>query len=287
MSVFHEADMSISLCTSASKLQNDIDIYTERRNSRARVMKDRIAQSKQAQWLRNRERGSHVVIFKLGERSRALDWYWEIWRELGNQLPKRFDVLVPSLSTSVRVQVPEDKFEVGGVEVLKHLKRDQLVKRCWEMIYEAVDVDDLLSQRSGGKGEKLDLELAWKSIEGSLEWIAYGTTVEGRPRDWAVLAGLAKLTVSWADQVHMYNESNEQSEKVPRELQLRVANHQPSDISLETGTQLTEPPGIEGYLTRHKSSTSPRERVYIASHDGKHHSWVPAEIREYVHVNDH
>ena len=64
------------------------------------------------------------------------------------------------------------------------------------MISKAMDVEDLLSQRTQGKGDRLDLELAWKSIEGSLEWIAYGTTVEGKTRDWAVLAGLAKLTVS-------------------------------------------------------------------------------------------
>ena len=191
--------MSISLCTSASRLQNDIDHYTKRQNTRTRVLKSRIEQSKQGQWLRNRQRGSHVFIFKLGERSRALDWYWEIWRELGNELPKRFDISVPALLTSIRVQIPEDKFEVGGREVLKHMKREEVVKTCWEMMTKVVDVEDLLNQRTVGKGERPDLELAWKSLEGSLEWVAYGTTTEGKSRDWAVLAGLAKLTVSGFD----------------------------------------------------------------------------------------
>lgn len=191
--------MSISLCTSASRLQNDIDHYTKRQNTRTRVLKSRIEQSKQGQWLRNRQRGSHVFIFKLGERSRALDWYWEIWRELGNELPKRFDISVPALLTSIRVQIPEDKFEVGGREVLKHMKREEVVKTCWEMMTKVVDVEDLLNQRTIGKGERPDLELAWKSLEGSLEWVAYGTTTEGKSRDWAVLAGLAKLTVSGFD----------------------------------------------------------------------------------------
>jgi hypothetical protein len=195
VSVFHETDMSISLCTSASKLQNDIKDYTERQSTRTRVLKNRIEQSKQGQWLRRRQRGSHVFIFKLGERSRALDWYWEIWRELGHELPKRFDILVPALSTSVRVQVPEDKFEVGGREVLKHMKREVVVKMCWEMMSKVVDVEVLLNQYSAGKGERPDLELAWKSLEGGLEWVAYGTTTEGKPRDWAILAGLAKLVV--------------------------------------------------------------------------------------------
>ena len=188
--------MSLSLCTSASKLQKDISNFTKRRNTRTRAFKDKIEQSKQGQWLKNRQKGSHVFIFKLGERSRALDWYWEIWRELGHELPKRFDILVPSLSTSVRVQVPEDRFQVGGRETRKQMNREEVVKMCWEMISKAMDVEDLLSQRTQGKGDRLDLELAWKSIEGSLEWIAYGTTVEGKTRDWAVLAGLAKLTVS-------------------------------------------------------------------------------------------
>ena len=33
---------------------------------------------------------------------------------------------------------------------------------------------------------------------------------------------------------------------------------------------MREPAGVEGYLTRHKSGTSPKERVYVASHDGEY-----------------
>lgn len=56
---------------------------------------------------------------------------------------------------------------------------------------------------------------------------------------------------------------------MPRVLQLRLAHHQPKLLKLETGTTLEEPPGIEGYLTRHKSGSSPKERVFVASHDGE------------------
>lgn len=33
--------------------------------------------------------------------------------------------------------------------------------------------------------------------------------------------------------------------------------------------QLEEPAGIEGYLTRHKTGTTPKQEVYVATHDGE------------------
>lgn len=52
------------------------------------------------------------------------------------------------------------------------------------------------------------------------------------------------------------------------ELQLRPAQHQPQTLKLEDGTALHEPPGVEGYLVRQKSSVAPKESVYVSSHDG-------------------
>jgi hypothetical protein len=37
---------------------------------------------------------------------------------------------------------------------------------------------------------------------------------------------------------------------------------------LEDGTALIEPSGVEGYLTRHKTSSTPKSRIYISTHDG-------------------
>lgn len=195
LSIFNEVDMTLCLTTSASKLQNDLDRVAGRQTTRSQALKTRFKESKQGQWLSTGRRGTHVFILKLGERSRAMDWYWETWRELGNELPTRFDIEVPSLSTSVRIQVPPDDTDIGGRKVRKELNPDRLIKTCWEMISQTVDVQDLMDQKSTS-GDELDLELAWKGSDGFLEWVAWSSTVQGRSRDWAVLAGIAKLAVS-------------------------------------------------------------------------------------------
>ena len=188
--------MTISLTTSVSKLSRELDAPLQRTNTkRTQALKQRVKESKQAQWIQKSKRGTHVFILKLGERSRANDWYWKIWRELDGELPPKFDISASALSTSIRIKIPEDRFDTGGCTTQKELTVDKIVKSCWDMMREVVDVEDL--QRQSGKGhDDLDLQLAWKSEDGALEWIAYDTTVEGLRRNWAVLAGVAKLPVS-------------------------------------------------------------------------------------------
>ena len=166
-------------------------------SSRLDPIKDRIWQSKQAEWLKRGRTGTHVFIMKIKERSRALDWYWELWRDLGGELPERIEISVPALSTSIRIMISKDDNMVGSKRVCRELSPQNTVKTCWEMMGEAIDLQDLLDQRNDQAGQ-LDLELAWKAIDGSLDWVAHRTTVSGKPRDWAVLAGIARLEVSFS-----------------------------------------------------------------------------------------
>ena len=191
--IFNDTDMTLSLTTSAGKLQNDVDYIKHSNSTRSEAIKDRVSQSKQAKWLKSGRKGTHVFIMKIAERSRALDWYWELWRELGGELPLRIDVDVPALSTTVRLEIPEED-EVGSKRICKELSAQKIIKTCWRMMGEAVDLHDLLDQRDDRQGE-LDLELAWKAEDGALDWIAYQTTVTGKARDWAILAGIAKAEV--------------------------------------------------------------------------------------------
>nr|XP_018262424.1 uncharacterized protein I303_05441 [Kwoniella dejecticola CBS 10117]OBR84582.1 hypothetical protein I303_05441 [Kwoniella dejecticola CBS 10117] len=268
LSIFNPEDVTLCLTTSVHKLQDDVTYLMRSNTTRAGALKDKVKQSKQVQWLRGRRRGSQVFIFKLGERSRSLDWYWEIWRELNGELPDRFDIAIPSLSTSIRLfpNLPDPDSEnpnqnpydmVGSAEQCKAFERNKVIDNCYNMLLDSsLDIKDLRNQfessrKPGARGEQLNLQLAWKSADGNLDWIAYSDTVQGKRRDWNLLSGLARSQVS----------------KAPRELQLRPAKHQPSDIKLEDGTLLEEPPGVEGYLVRHKDGTT-KEQVYISSHDG-------------------
>ena len=186
--------MTISLTTSAGKLQDDVEHLFASNTTRTDTIKDRVHQSTQAKWLQHRRTGRHVFVMKVAERSRALDWYWEVWRDLGGELPARVDVTVPDLSTTVRLLLPTDEDMVGSKRVCRELSPKNTLKTCWDMMEKAIDLQDLLSQRQD-KGDDLDLELAWKSVDGTLDWVAHQTTVTGHARDWALLAGVAKTIV--------------------------------------------------------------------------------------------
>jgi hypothetical protein len=51
-------------------------------------------------------------------------------------------------------------------------------------------------------------------------------------------------------------------------LELRVAEHFPTRIALGNDTVLHEPPAIEGYLYRYKTTTHLRDPTYLATHNG-------------------
>lgn len=243
MSIFNPVDMTIALTTSASRLEADVEHLLRSRTTIHGALKERVKQSRQYQWLKRGQRGSHVFIMKVSERTRALDWFWELWRDLGGELPQKLDVQVPALSTSVRLKLPEDDEEVGGRKTLDVLGPRAVVDTCWGMlegVYDRQQID-----------RDTDVGLAWKTEDGRLDWIAFDTTVQGRPRNWGVLVGLARQNIH-----------------TPAELQARKARHQPIWARLEDGTVVQEPEGIEGFLTRLKTATAPKDTVYISTHDG-------------------
>lgn len=225
--------------------------------SRTGQLRSRVSESKQLQWLRKRGSGTHIFIIKIRQRSRALDWYWEIWRELGGELPSRVDIGIPALSTSVRLIIPEDD-DPGGRMTRKLLNPKSAIHTCFDMISGAVDLDALTSF---SKEPDLGLQLAWKTGDGYLDWLAWRTTVIGKKRDWGILAGVART----------------QTSPTTQQLQLRRSRHQPAYIKLEDGTSLEEPPGIEGFLTRHKSAASPKTELYVSTHEGNLFAASPSD----------
>ena len=255
LAIFNETDLTLSLTTSASKLSDDLedDFQTQTRSetTRGTGFKDRLRQSRQAKWLLNRKTGTQIFLVKFAERSRALDWYWQLWRDLGGELPTRLDVVVPAFSTTLRLPVPEDEYETGGRTTRAAMSPANVTRLAREAISGAVDTERLLQ----GRQDNLQLEIAWMSTGGRLDWVNWDTTVQGKKRDWAVLAGLARM----------------QAEKQPEVLQLRPASHRVKAIKLQDGTVLDEPPGVEGYLTRHTGGSTPKEEIYASTHDGQ---WI-------------
>lgn len=192
LSIFNDTDLTLSLATSAGRLNEEVEHILRSNTTRSSAIKNRVAQSRQVEWLRRGGRGTHIFVMKLSQRSRAMDWFWEMWRELGGELPHRIDIRVPALSTSIRLRLPDDE-EVGGRVVRSALNPKVTVRTCYDMLSGAVDVETMLGER----GQKAhDLKLVWRGMDTSLDWLAYDTTVQGKRRDWGVLAGLARVQVS-------------------------------------------------------------------------------------------
>ena len=181
LSIFSETDMSISLVTSASKFAAGLERLSHRHTGRSRAMLQRVQQSRQVKWIRRDREGSHVFIIKLGQRSRAIDWYWGIWKEGGGVLPQRIDISVPSLSAQIRLDVDKEQ-EMGGLRETKAFSLDKVAESCWHSLERNLDLN----------GEDKDYyRFAWRDAEGVLQWLPYGTTVEGQPRYWALLSTIA------------------------------------------------------------------------------------------------
>lgn len=194
--------MSLCLTTSVGSLQDDVQNILRSR-TRTGLLKNRVKESRQLGWLKDRHQGTQIFILKMGERSRAVDWYWEIWRELGGELPSRFDISVPSLSTSIRLLIPQEGEEVGNSKQCKQFDPEQVIQTCWEMLQKSIDIEDLKRQRAeSGSKTDVNLQLAWKAMDGSLDWVAWSTTVQRKSRNWALLAGVARAQVGcdcWLD----------------------------------------------------------------------------------------
>ena len=145
--------------------------------------------------------------------------------------------------------------------------RDTVVQLCEKSLKTVREWEWLVQRRIN---EGLSLDLAWR-MGTKLDWVWQLHDLHGRPRDWAVLYGLALNQVSFRyvclfplhpDRLH-----GQQGGK-PSHLEVRLKVHNPNRLHLKDGTRLDEPLGIEGYLDRIKPATQTKQPVYVATHDG-------------------
>lgn len=161
-------------------------------------------------WIFSREKeGTNIFVFKVKSRTRAYDWIWQLWcdttlkhnvwlsnfrscrRQLGGQIPQTIEIRNPALDTRVKIDVPN--FESIDKEKAFHMfSRENIIALCMDSLRSVGDWN-IIIERQLREGKTL--ELTWR-VDTTLDWIWVDDDADGRPRDWAVLCGLALKQVS-------------------------------------------------------------------------------------------
>jgi hypothetical protein len=172
------------------------ELQGEHGDRRAANLRRRLKDSKQLQWLKGERSGSQVFIFNCRERVRAMDWMWEIWKDLDGVLPETLEIYVPDLQTTIKLARPMED-SVGSMATCRTLSRSKVLKTAVDALRKLPTFDMLVESARRETGEMLRLELAWKREE-YLEWISKQDEqrAEGSKREWALLAGLSIISVS-------------------------------------------------------------------------------------------
>ncbi|KAL8290217.1 hypothetical protein RQP46_003156 [Phenoliferia psychrophenolica] len=206
-----------------------------------------------------RHAGTNIYTFRTKSNPVAKAWMWELHLALGGMVPTRLDIKVPGLGARISLPVPVDLpppkngsgsagyVGTGEGEGWRMLTPEAVVKACVSQLATVPDWKELVErcERDG-----VEFRLAWRRGE-ILEWVEMGK----KARDWSVVVG-------W-----ILRQPN-----LDVALELRPALHYPTTVHQPStptspSTRLSEPPGIEGYLTRHKPSNT-SERIYLTTHDG-------------------
>ncbi|TDL23189.1 hypothetical protein BD410DRAFT_787507 [Rickenella mellea] len=185
--------------------------------------------------------GTNIFVFKTKSRSRAIDWIWLLWNELGGNIPQSIDVYCPDLETRVTIPLPENSNPAAG------LTRQRVIATCRHALNGLQNYQQLLEQPLANGGS---LQLSWRTGT-KLDWVWLEDDVEGKKRDWEVLYGLALKYPSR-----------------PTRLEIRLGEHYSTHITSHDGTRTQEPPAVEGYLSRIKPNSQTKTALYLASHDG-------------------
>jgi len=172
------------------------ELEGEHGDRKAAKIRQKLKDSKQLQWLKNGRGDTQVFIFNCRERRRAMDWMWEIWKDLDGVLPEMLDIGIPDLQTTIRLKRPVED-SVGSMATCRALSRSKVLMSCLDGLRELPRFDDLVHGVEREMGERPRLELAWQR-EGHLDWITKQEegAEDGVRREWALLAGLSMLNVS-------------------------------------------------------------------------------------------
>ncbi|KAL6303463.1 Pleckstrin homology domain-containing protein [Sparassis latifolia] len=190
--------------------------------------------------------GTNIFIFKHKSRTRAIDWIWKLWRHLGGRLPPYVDIRCPAIDTHISIDIPHyDGADIAAAYTV--FNKQNIISLCEHRLKTVHEYKTLIEDKLA---EGARMEMAWR-FETSLDWVWQLDDVQGKPREWAVLCGLAL----------------KQSRRASH-LEIRLKEHLPSHLHLNDGTRLDEPPAVEGYLERVKPNSQLRQAVYLTTHGG-------------------
>ncbi|KAF9013461.1 Pleckstrin homology domain-containing protein [Cyathus striatus] len=205
-----------------------------------------------SRWIFSRDKeGTNIFVFKVKSRSRAYDWTWQLWRHMGGRIPTSIDIQNPTLSTKVKIDIPDSSV----ADMQEVLTRKGVLDLCMNLLQQVRDWKSLV-EREIVKGRPL--QLCWR-VGANLDWIWLDQDVNGNDRPWVILCGLA------------FRHSAK-----PPTLEIRLADHCSSHIFLKSGHRVDQPPEIEGYVDRIRPNTQTKQPLYLAVHDGNLFTLYPS-----------
>ena len=202
---------------------------------------------------------------------------------------------VPGLGAVVRLPVPtglaegsddEDEVLTGDEDerAYRHLQPQVVVDACVAQLASVPEWREIVET---AKRDGAQLRLAWRR-ESTLDWVGKDHRGE-KKRDWAVIGGFAFRQVRpvplarspclpLAHFCRMCELTQLPQAHLAPVLELRPAMHYPTTCRIpahtgapnalhSTTTRISEPPGIEGFLIRHRPNGTP-ERIYLSSRMG-------------------
>lgn len=114
-------------------------------------------------------------------------------RHLGGDLPSFVDLRSPTSDVRMKVDVPSRDLTGQDLDY-SVFQRENLVDLCVKTLSTIPDWGLVMQRRIE---EGVHFQLAWR-MDTKLDWVVWEDDVLGRPRKWAVLAGLALGQVSAA-----------------------------------------------------------------------------------------
>ena len=178
---------------------------------------------------------------------------------MDGKLPPFIEVRSPVIDARMKIDIPE------GADY-SFFSHDNLVALCMRTLSAIQDWDVIIQKRLAGGAH---MELAWR-VDTNLDWVWWKDDIHGNPRTWAVLAGLALNQVPDSRLLSVIPHCRRRRFQAGKaaHLEVRLAEHMTPQLHVKDGDHFSEPPSIEGYVTRVRGASGTREEVYLTVHNG-------------------
>lgn len=204
-SMFSRRDLSFALCLDNVTMREEVNKaeesqpgssspHTMEAKGKRQKVVNKMKKTKEFKWVQERaEKNRSLVFVFIGrERTRMLDWCWDIWKELGGQIPEQLRVHIPIFESVIDLPRPREDYTASPA-TLQAFSRSQILLDVFTTLRNQLpDYDEFVKREMARSGEhSLRLELAWETGM-HLDWIPSFAewSVEDQERRSAVLSGL-------------------------------------------------------------------------------------------------